>query len=185
MVGWAKIIDVWPAGRCETPLSGWLAPPTQLPYKLWSGQPDSCRSFIATGRTSGKRKAVQGSIRQNRLCHDSMEHSGIDEHACVVRVARQHHRLQGRNGEQMTASFTMQDSRDHFAHCVQVLGGVTASSRRLGIDERAIRRFVNGELPLSIGVLEDTAKALRLLIAEAKAAEEHIAAVFGSKPNAP
>ncbi len=78
----------------------------------------------------------------------------------------------------MTA--TMQDSRDHFAHCVQVLGGVTTASRRLGIDERAIRRFVNGERPVSQGLLEDTAKALRLLVAEAEAAEGHIAATFGS-----
>lgn len=83
----------------------------------------------------------------------------------------------------MTASFTIQDMRDHFAHCVQVFGGITASSRRLGIDERAIRRFINGELPLSINLLEDAAKALRLLIAEATAAEEHIATVAGSKPD--
>ncbi|MCW1383904.1 hypothetical protein OLX02_13860 [Novosphingobium sp. KCTC 2891] len=85
----------------------------------------------------------------------------------------------------MTASFTMQDSRDHFAHCVQVLGGTTAASRRLGIDERAIRRFISGERPLGSGLLEDTAKALRLLIAEAKAAEEHIAAMSGAQPGAP
>ncbi len=79
----------------------------------------------------------------------------------------------------------MQDLRDHFAHCVQVFGGVTASSRRLGIDERAIRRFINGELPLSISLLEDVAKALRLLSAEASAAEEHIAAVAASQPDKP
>ena len=80
----------------------------------------------------------------------------------------------------MTALVTMHDPRDHFAHCVQVLGGITAASRRLGIDERAIRRFINGARPVSQGLLEDTAKALRLLIAEAAAAEEHIAAGFGS-----
>jgi hypothetical protein len=85
----------------------------------------------------------------------------------------------------MTASDTMHDPREHFAHCVQVLGGITASSRRLGIDERAIRRFLNGERPVSNGLLEDTAKALRILIAEATAAEEHITAVFGSQPNDP
>lgn len=79
----------------------------------------------------------------------------------------------------------MQDLRDHFAHCVQVFGGVTASSRRLGIDERAIRRFINGELPLSISLLEDAAKALRLLSAEASAAEERIAAVAASQPDKP
>ena len=80
----------------------------------------------------------------------------------------------------MTASVTIQDPRDHFAHCVQVFGGIPATSRRLGIDERAIRRFINGELPVSNGLLADTAIALRLLIAEATAAEGHIAAVFGS-----
>ena len=84
----------------------------------------------------------------------------------------------------MTASTTMQDQREHFAHCVQVFGGVTASSRRLGIDERAIRRFINGELPVSTGLLDDTGKALRVLIAEAKAADERIAAGFGSAPTA-
>ena len=80
----------------------------------------------------------------------------------------------------MTASVTMQDPRDHFAHCVQVLGGVTASSRRLDIDERAIRRFINGERPVGAGLMEDTAKALRALIVEATAAEEHITASSGS-----
>lgn len=85
----------------------------------------------------------------------------------------------------MTAAITMQDLRDHFAHCVQVFGGVTASSRRLGIDERAIRRFISGELPLSANLLADTAKALRLLIDEATAAEAHIAAEFGSGPTDP
>lgn len=83
----------------------------------------------------------------------------------------------------MTASFTLDDSREHFAHCIQVLGGVTASARRLDIDERALRRFINGERPLSAGLLNDTAIALRLLIAEAKAAEAHIVAVFGVQPD--
>lgn len=85
----------------------------------------------------------------------------------------------------MTASLKVEDLREHFAHCVQVLGGVTASSRRLEIDERAIRRFINGERPVSIGVLNDTAKALRLLIGEAKAAEQHIATAFGALPSDP
>jgi len=80
----------------------------------------------------------------------------------------------------MATSSTMQDLCEHFAHCVQVFGGTTAASRRLGIDERAIRRFINGERPLRSGVLEDTAKALRLLIAEATAAEGHITAALGS-----
>ena len=79
----------------------------------------------------------------------------------------------------------MQDMGEHFAHCVQVLGGTTASSRRLNIDERAIRRFINGERPLSTGVLQDTAKALRLLIAEATAAERHIAQTLGSELDDP
>lgn len=80
----------------------------------------------------------------------------------------------------MTAITTLQDQRDHFAHCIQVFGGVTAASRRLGIDERAIRRFVNGELPVSANLLDDTAKALGLLMAEAAAAQTRIAAGFGS-----
>lgn len=85
----------------------------------------------------------------------------------------------------MASSFTMHDLRDHFAHCVQVLGGVTAASRHLGIDERAIRRFINGERPLSTALLDDTATALRRLIVEATAAEQHIAAAFRSEPNGP
>lgn len=85
----------------------------------------------------------------------------------------------------MTVSFTMQNLSEHFAHCIQVLGGTTAASRRLGIDERAIRRFINGERPLSASLLKDSAKALRLLIAEATAAESHIAAALGSDPNDP
>lgn len=81
----------------------------------------------------------------------------------------------------MTPSFTMPDMGEHFAHCIQVLGGTTAASRRLGIDERAIRRFINGERPLSTGLLNDTAKALRHLIVEATAAEGHIAAALGAE----
>lgn len=83
----------------------------------------------------------------------------------------------------MTGSFTEQEAQDHFAHCVQVFGGIPATSRRLGIDERAIRRFVNGERPIGNGLLEDTANALRLLIVEATAAEGHIAAVLGREPS--
>jgi hypothetical protein len=79
----------------------------------------------------------------------------------------------------MTGSLTIEEFRDHFAHCVQVFGGIPASSRRLGIDERAIRRFINGERPVGKGLLEDTAKALRLLIAEATSAEGHIVAALG------
>lgn len=77
----------------------------------------------------------------------------------------------------------MQELRDHFAHCVQVLGGTTAASRRLDIDERAIRRFINGERPLGSGLMQDTAKALRLLIADATEAEAHITAVCGPQRN--
>jgi hypothetical protein len=79
----------------------------------------------------------------------------------------------------MTGSFTAQEAQDHFAHCVQVFGGIPATSRRLGIDERAIRRFINAERPIGTGLLEDTAKALRLLIAEAESAQGHIAAALG------
>ncbi|MEO0032814.1 MAG: hypothetical protein RIS94_2572 [Pseudomonadota bacterium] len=80
----------------------------------------------------------------------------------------------------MTTPFTAEDARDHFAHCIQVLGGTTTASRRLGIDERAIRRFINGERPIGKGLLDDTAKALRLLITEATAAERAIAALPGA-----
>ena len=82
----------------------------------------------------------------------------------------------------MAATFSMDERREHFAYCVQLFGGTTAFSRRLGIDERAIRRFINGERPLGAGLLEDTAKALRLLIAEATAAEGKIAATLSSDP---
>jgi hypothetical protein len=75
----------------------------------------------------------------------------------------------------MTAPFTTQELREHFAHCIQVFGGTTAASRRMGIDERALRRFANGDLPLSANLLQDTAKALALLVAEANAAQERIA----------
>jgi hypothetical protein len=85
----------------------------------------------------------------------------------------------------MTAPTTAQDLCEHFAYCVQVLGGTTAASRRLNIDERAIRRFINGERPLSAGLLQDTATALRLLVAEATAAEEHIAQALGSALDSP
>ena len=77
-------------------------------------------------------------------------------------------------------SSAMQDLSEHFAHCVQVFGGTTASSRRLGIDERAIRRFINGERPVSAGLMQDTAQALRNLIAEAASAEGYIAAALGA-----
>ncbi len=71
---------------------------------------------------------------------------------------------------------SQQDLAQHFAHCVQIFGGTTASSRRLGIDERAIRRFINGERPISDRLLQDTAQALRALIDEATTAEGYIAA---------
>ncbi|MDF8332308.1 hypothetical protein [Novosphingobium cyanobacteriorum] len=74
----------------------------------------------------------------------------------------------------MTAPLSPSDRRDHFAHCVQVFGGPTPASRRLDIDQRAIRRFVSGELPISDSLLADTAKALRALIEEATAAEAAI-----------
>jgi hypothetical protein len=79
----------------------------------------------------------------------------------------------------------MQDRQDHFAYCVQLFGGTTAFSRRLGIDERAIRRFINGERPVSDGLLEDTAKALRELIVEATEAAEQISATLTSKRSDP
>lgn len=76
-----------------------------------------------------------------------------------------------------------QDLSEHFAHCIQIFGGTTASSRRLGIDERAIRRFINGERPISPRLMQDTAQALRSLIAEATSAEAYIAAIAGTEPN--
>ena len=79
----------------------------------------------------------------------------------------------------------MQDRQDHFAYCVQLFGGTTAFSRRLGIDERAIRRFINGERPVSDSLLGDTAQALRALIDEATAAEGHIAGTLASEPRDP
>lgn len=83
----------------------------------------------------------------------------------------------------MTVPSSDQHPSEHFAYCIQVLGGTTTASRRLGIDERAIRRFINGERPVSKGLMEDTAHALRVLVAEATAAEEHITAIFNASPN--
>ena len=77
------------------------------------------------------------------------------------------------------------DLSEHFAHCVQVLGGMTAASRRLGIDERSLRRFANGERPVSARLMQDTAQALRALIAEAAAAEAVIAAALDAGSPAP
>ena len=77
----------------------------------------------------------------------------------------------------------MQDRRDHFAYCVQLFGGTTAFARRLRIDERAIRRFINGERPISDGLYTDTAKALGELVAEATAATEEIAGALASEPS--
>jgi hypothetical protein len=74
----------------------------------------------------------------------------------------------------------MQDLSEHFAHCVQVLGGITASSRRLCIDERSLRRFINGERPVSAQLMQDTAQSLRALIAEATSAKEYIVAALGA-----
>jgi hypothetical protein len=79
----------------------------------------------------------------------------------------------------------MQVRQDHFAYCVQLFGGTTAFSRRLRIDERAIRRFINGERPVSDDLLRDTAKALRELVAEASAAAETISATLTSEPGDP
>ena len=83
----------------------------------------------------------------------------------------------------MASPDSLNDRSEHFAFCVQLLGGTTAFSRRLGIDERAIRRFINGERPVSAGLLEDTGKALRLLAAEATKAEEQIAALLSAEPS--
>lgn len=84
--------------------------------------------------------------------------------------------------EMMATPFSTDERREHFAYCVQLFGGTTAFSRRLGIDERAIRRFINGERPLSAGLLADTARALRLLISEATTAEGQITMALGAEP---
>ncbi|KHS48252.1 MULTISPECIES: hypothetical protein [Novosphingobium] len=80
----------------------------------------------------------------------------------------------------MSARFTETELSEHFAHCIQVLGGTTAASRRLGVDERAIRRFVTGEKPISERLLQDTATVLQALIEEASAAEARITAALGA-----
>lgn len=82
-------------------------------------------------------------------------------------------------------SSATQNLAEHFAHCIQVFGGLTAASRRLGIDERSLRRFANGERPVSAQLMHDTAQALQTLIAEATAAQEHIAASLGAASAAP
>jgi hypothetical protein len=74
----------------------------------------------------------------------------------------------------------MENRQDHFAYCVQLFGGTTAFSRRLKIDERAVRRFVNGERPISDELLRDTANALRELATEATAAERQISGALPS-----
>ena len=79
----------------------------------------------------------------------------------------------------------MQHLSEHFAHCIQTLGGMTAASRRLGIDERAIRRFINGERPVSARLMQDTAQALRALITEATSAEAYIAAALSAESKEP
>ncbi|MEE4451546.1 hypothetical protein [Novosphingobium resinovorum] len=82
------------------------------------------------------------------------------------------------------AAPSIDEQREHFAYCVQLFGGTTAFSRRMGIDERAIRRFINGERPLGAGLLADTAQALRKLAGEATAAAEEIEAALGAGPDA-
>ena len=79
----------------------------------------------------------------------------------------------------------MDEASEHFAYWVQLFGGTTAFSRRLGIDERAVRRFINGERPVGAGLLEDTAKALRALVADAALAEQQIAATLGTPSTEP
>lgn len=80
----------------------------------------------------------------------------------------------------MTASASPHDWSEHLAYCIQVFGGTTSASRRLGIDERALRRFVNGEKPISERLLADTGEALRALAAEAAEAEHRIAELLGA-----
>lgn len=76
----------------------------------------------------------------------------------------------------------MQDRQEQFAYCVQLFGGTTAFARRLKIDERAIRRFINGERPISDSLLQDTAKALRDLATDANAAAGTISDNLTTEP---
>ena len=78
----------------------------------------------------------------------------------------------------------MQNRQDHFAYCVQLFGGVTSFARRFRIDERAVRRFINGERPISDGLLEDTAQALRTLATDSLAAAEAISAALPGEDSA-
>ena len=75
----------------------------------------------------------------------------------------------------------MQDRPELLAHCIQIFGGTTASSRRLGIDERAVRRFINGERPISDSLLQDIAKAMRDMAADANAAAANIADIVNGQ----
>ena len=77
----------------------------------------------------------------------------------------------------------MMDRREHFAHCIALFGGTTSASRRLGIDERAIRRFINGEKPIGHGLFKDTALALRALAADATEAADLIASASSTAPD--
>ena len=72
----------------------------------------------------------------------------------------------------MTTSFTTPELSEHFAHCIQVFGGTTAASRRLDIDERAIRRFINGERPLSAPDLEPVRRAVAAIGEQTRTARE-------------
>lgn len=75
----------------------------------------------------------------------------------------------------------MQDRQDLLARCIQIFGGTTASSRRLGIDERAVRRFINGERPISDSLLQDIATAMRDMAADANAAAADIADIVNGQ----
>ena len=119
------------------------------------------------------------------LEHSATVSSSGRAHLCCLMRKMAYDGRQRTNGDTMAASFSAQERREHFAYCVQLFGGTTAASRRLGIDERAIRRFINGERPLGAGLLNDTAKALQLLIAEATAAESQIVATQSSEPENP
>lgn len=74
----------------------------------------------------------------------------------------------------------MENRQNQFAYYVQLFGGVTAFSRRLGIDERALRRFINGERPISDSLLADTAEELRKLSSQAGQAVEQISGILAA-----
>ena len=146
-----------------------------------------CSAWGSEGSASNQKSLVTRNVTRlfvfallRRMTRDTVGSERF--RSCLIRKIV--YRVDNDEREIMAASDAMNDRSEHFAVYVQLFGGTTAFSRRLGIDERAIRRFINGERPVSDGLLEDTGKALGLLIAEATTAQEQIAALLSAdKPN--